>query len=65
MSDMLQSTRSPRWQALQRSLAQSFGTNTRHSNINAKQMPAATGGSWLDRVRCSTLQPQPNRGIRA
>ena len=49
MSDMLHSAMgSPRWQELQRSLAQSFGAN---ANANAQVAPAGAGGNWLARVR--------------
>jgi hypothetical protein len=50
MSNMLQSTlRSPRWQELQRSLAESYGAA--NANANAKVAPACAGGNWLARVR--------------
>jgi hypothetical protein len=57
MSDLLQSAlRSPRWQALQRSLAESFAA------ANAKA-PAASAESWLARVRCPVLKPAPHCGM--
>jgi hypothetical protein len=71
MSDLLQSTlRSPRWHALQRSLAESFGAANANANVIANanasaKAPAATGDSWLARVRCPVLVPAANCGIRA